>query len=730
MKAIDDIHKTGVTEISRRVFLKKTATIGAGFTLAMSLPSPVLAQLAGESFLDRQDDTVCNAFVRIGSDNSVTIMIKHAELGQGTFTGLATIVAEEMDADWSQVVAEAAPANKALYSNNFLGMQLTGGSTAIANSYTQMREAGASARHMLVSAAAKEWQVPASEISVSKGRLSHGSGRSASFGDMAEAAATEDVPQKITLKDPKNFTLIGSELLPRKDLGKTDGSAIFTQDLKLPGMLTALVAHPPRFGATVRAFSDQKAKSLKGVVNVLQIPNGIAVIADTFWNAKKGRDALEVDWDLSAAMTDDSDDQMHRYRELAKEPGVSAKVYGDLKVGFKAAVQIIEAEYEYPYLAHATMEPMNCVVQISETGVELWYGCQGHTLDQDGVAAALKIAPDKVKINSLFAGGSFGRRANIHSDYVIEAALIAQANKSDAPIKLVWTREDDTKSGYFRPMYLHKLKAGIDSNGKIVAWEHRIVGQSLMANSAFSAYIENGVDGTSVEGATLLPYKIANFAVGLHTVESQVPVLWWRSVGSTHTAHSVETFMDQLAAAAGQDPLAFRFAHLGDDDRYKGVLELVADKSGWGVRQSEGRIKGIAVHKSFGTYVAQVVDLSIAESGEYRVEKVVCAVDCGLAINPDVIRAQMEGGIAYGLSPALMSEITIKGGVVIDSNFDRYQVVRMKDMPEVEVHIVSSPAPPSGVGEPGTPVIAPAVANAIFSATGKPKTSLPIGRKV
>lgn len=730
MKVLNDINKFGVADISRRVFLKKTITLGAGFTLAMSLPSAARAEAAADSVLTGQDDMVANAFVRISTDNVVTVIIKHAELGQGSYTGLATIAAEEMDADWGQVVCEAAPANKALYSNLLFGAQITGGSTAIANSYTQMREAGASARHMLVSAAAQKWQVPASEISVSKGVVSHTSGRSASFGDLAEAAATQEVPENVTLKDPKNFTLIGAEVLSRKDMGKTDGSAIFTQDIKLPGMLTALVAHAPRFGATVKSFSDGKAKAVNGVVNVLQIPTGIAVIADTFWNAKKGRDALQIDWDLSTAMMGSSDDQMRRYIEVAKEPGASANAHGDLAVGFNDATQIIEAEYEYPYLAHATMEPMNCVVQIRGADVELWYGCQSPTGDQNAIAKVLKVAPEKIKINSLFVGGSFGRRSSQNSDYVVEATLIAQANQSDVPIKLVWTREDDMQSGYFRPMYFHKLKAGLDSKGKIIAWQHRIVGQSILDNTDFAALFENGIDFTSVEGATSLPYNIAHFAVDLHTVKSPVPVLWWRSVGSTHTAHSVETFMDQLAAATDQDPLAFRIAHLGHDGRYKAVLELAADKAGWNAPKPEGRIKGIALHKSFGTYVAQVVDISIADSGEYNVEKVVCAVDCGVAINPDVIRSQMEGSIAYGLSPSLMSEITIKEGAVIETNFDSYQVVRMKDMPAVEVHIVPSAEPPSGVGEPGTPVIAPAVANALFAATDKLHTRQPIGRKV
>lgn len=713
------------TDISRRGFLKTSLSIGAGFTLAMTLPSAASKLAAGTSE-SVATDTVANAFVRISSDNTVTIIIKHIEFGQGTFTGLATIVAEEMDADWEQIVCEAAPANKALYSNLLYGAQGTGGSTAIANSYTQMREAGASARHMLVAAAAQQWAVPINEISVSRGVVSHGNGHSASFGELASAAAEQAVPATVVLKDPKDFSLIGADTSSRKDLGKTDGTAIYTQDVKLPGMLTALVAHAPRFGATVKSYDDKKAKAVKGVVNVVQIPSGVAVLADTFWNAKKGRDALQIDWDTSAAMSESSEDLMQRYRAEAENPGLPAVAEGDLAAGFEKAVKVIEAEYEFPYLAHATMEPMNSVVQLTSAGAEIWNGSQSTTSDQFTVANALGLVPEKVKINTLFAGGSFGRRANKKSDYVLEAVLIAQANKSELPIKLVWTREDDTNAGYFRPMYFHKLKAGLDSSGKIVAWHHKIVGQSIMSGSVFASFIQNGIDGTSVEGATELPYHIANFSVDLNTVESQVPVLWWRSVGSTHTAHAVENFMDQLAAAAGTDPLAFRLTHLGEDKRYRGVIDLVAEKSNWNGKNEPGRLKGLAVHKSFGTYVAQVADLKVDKNGDYKVERVVCVVDCGVAINPDVIRAQMEGGIGYGLSPTLMSQITINNGAVVESNFDQQQVLRIEDMPEIEVHIIPSAEAPTGVGEPGTPVIGPAVANALFAMTGQAQSKLPL----
>jgi len=713
--------------ISRRVFLKKTATIGVGFTLAMTLPSSMADGLTPNI---AEGELIANAFVRISPDNTVTIIIKHIEFGQGTFTGLATIAAEEMDADWGQIISEAAPANQKLYANLSWGSQGTGGSTAIANSYMQMREAGASARYMLVAAAAQEWDVPASQITVKKGIVSHKSGVSASFGELAEAASNQAVPEKINLKDPKDFILIGLDHLSRKDLGKTDGTAIFTQDIKLPGMLTAVVAHPPRFGAKIKSFSDVTARAVKGVINVVEIPNGVAVVANTFWNAKRGRDALSIEWDYSEAMIESSAQLMQSYREAGEEQGLIAHTRGDVDGAFKSAVKIVEADYEFPYLAHATMEPMNCVVQITGAGVEVWNGSQMPTGDQLGIALALRTLPENVKINTLFAGGSFGRRASKNADYVVEAAHIAKENGQPVPIKLVWTREDDTNAGYFRPMYFHKLKAGLDSNGKIIAWQHKIVGQSVMSDSAYAAFIIDGIDSSSVEGATDLPYSIPNFEVQLKTIESQVPVLWWRSVGSTHTAYSTEAFMDELAAAAGQDPLVFRRAHLSNDPRYKSVLDLATEKSDWGSPLPANRSRGLAIHKSFGSYVAQVAELVVDKKGQYKVDRVICAVDCGVAINPDIIRAQMEGGIGYGLSPALMSEITIDNGAVVESNFDTQKVVRMRNMPTVDVHIIASAEPPTGVGEPGTPVIAPAVANALFAQSGKKRHKLPLGPKV
>lgn len=722
------------TPTNRRLFLKKSAALGAGFTLALVLPKYAAGDLQDaaetKSSPGSQPDEA-NAFVRIGTDNTVTVIIKHIEFGQGTYTGLATLVAEELDANWDQVVSESAPVNKERYANSMLGGQGTGGSTAIANSYLQMREAGAAARTMLVAAAAERWQVSAAKITVVNGVVSHNSSkRSATFGELAEDAIRQQIPRQVKLKDPSDFTLIGRDMLARKDLGKTDGSAIFTQDIQLPGMLTALVAHPPRFGSKVKGFDPKPALAIEGVVSVVEIPTGVAVIADSFWQANRGRNVLKVEWDFSSAMTQSSADQMSDYKVLAQQPGLTVTKEGDSNAAFARATKIVEAEYEFPYLAHATMEPMNCVVQINKQDVQVWHGCQSQSQDQAAIAGALGVVPDTVKIKTLFAGGSFGRRASTHSDYPIEAALIAKAHGGGVPIKLVWTREDDHSSGYFRPMYFHKLKAGLDGEGKIIAWQHRIVGQSIFANSRLAAYVKNGIDPSSVEGAKELPYQIPNVSVELKTTESPVPVLWWRSVGSTHTAYAAEAFMDELARAAGKDPLRFRLAHLVDDSRYKTVLELAAEKAGWGQPLQKGSTRGIALHKSFGTYVAQVAELSINADGAYKVEKVNCAVDCGVAVNPDIIRTQMEGGIGYGLSPILGSEITIENGGVKETNFDRYKVLRIKQMPRIDVHIVKSAEAPTGVGEPSTPVIGPAVANALYAHTGKQSHRLPIGDKI
>ncbi|WP_432695138.1 molybdopterin cofactor-binding domain-containing protein [Marinobacterium sp. YM272] len=713
---------------SRRGFLKLMGGAGAGLTLAINTPFSLANASESAASLDADDDFAPNAFVRIAPDNTVSVVIKHIEAGQGTFTGLSTIVADELDAAWSQVVPVPAPADASRYNNLAFGpMQGTGGSTAIANSWEQLRIAGATAKAMLVAAAAQAWNVPASEILVSQGVLSHPSGREATFGEMADRAAQLPVPEpkSITLKTPDQFVHIGKSVT-RKDVGKNDGTAIFTQDFKLDGMLTALVLHPPRFGAKLVSFDDSETRASNGVVDVVEIPSGIAVLAKDYGSAHVGRGKLKAEWDESGAINQSSDEMMAEYRELSLKEGLPARNDGDAAAAISDAASVVEATYEFPYLSHAPMEPMNCVALVKPDGCEVWNGEQFQTVDQNNIAAVLGITPEQVKINMLYAGGSFGRRANPHSDYLVETVHIAKA-KPGVPVKLVWSREDDTHAGYYRPAYVHRLRAGLDAEGNITGWQQHIVGQSIAQGTLFEGgMVKEGIDHTSVEGASNLPYAIPNLKVALTTTQKQVPVLWWRSVGSTHTAYAAEAFMDKLATQAGKDPVELRMQLLKDHPRWQGVLKLAAEKAGWGSEVPAGRGRGVAVHKSFGTYVAQVAEVSLTGSGQLKVEKVVCAVDCGVPINPDIIRAQMEGGIGFGLSAALMSAITLDKGKVVESNFHNYQVLRINQMPEIEVHIVPSTEPPTGVGEPGVPPIAPAVANALAALTGKRYHQLPI----
>ncbi|UCV04111.1 xanthine dehydrogenase family protein molybdopterin-binding subunit [Dechloromonas denitrificans] len=712
---MSDIH---IENLSRRRFLQGSA----GLTLGFCLPS--IAAAAGPAAAASFEP---NAFLRIGADNSVTVISKHLEMGQGTYTGLATILADELDADWQQVRVEGAPADAKRYNNVFWGpAQGTGGSTAMANSWEQMRQAGATGRAMLVSAAAKRWQVGTADIAVRDGVVSHAaSGRRASFGELAAEAANEAVPGAVKLKDPKDFRLIGKQAKRKDSAAKTDGSAQFTQDVFLPGMLVAVVAHPPLFGARVKSFDASQAKAIKGVVEVVQIPQGVAVLAADTWSAKKGRDALTVIWDDSAAFKLGSDEILARYKELAKTPGLVAKQTGDTSQAFAGAAKVVSAAFDFPYLAHAAMEPLNCVVRLNADGCEVWNGEQFQTVDQGRVAQVFGLQPAQVKLNMLYAGGSFGRRACTQSDYVLEAAHIVKAIDGRAPVKLVWLREDDMRGGYYRPLFHHALQAALDANGKLVGWTHRLVGQSILTGSPFEQMmVKDGIDHVSVEGASNLPYAIPNLTVDLHTPSDiGVPVLWWRSVGSSHTAYSTEVFLDEVAAAMGKDPLALRLDLLGEHPRHAGVLKLAAAKAGWGkpLKATAGvrRGRGIAVHESFNSYVAQVAEVSVRKDGSVKVDRVVCAVDCGTAINPDNIRSQVEGAVGFALSAALSGEITLKAGRVEQGNFDGYPLLRIGEMPVVEVHIVPSTAAPTGIGEPGVPPLAPAVANAIAAATGK-----------
>lgn len=708
-------------QVDRRDLLKGTAAL----TVAFWLPAGKALANGGTGAAFEP-----NAFIRIGSDGIVTVVSKHIEMGQGAYTGLATIVAEELDADWTKVRVEGAPADAKRYNNlNFGPMQGTGGSSSINNSFDQLRNAGATARAMLVSAAAQKWGVPASEVTIVNGVVAHAkSNRSAGFGELAADAAKLPVPADAKPKDPSKYTLIGKNAARVDSRDKSTGKALFTQDVQLPGMLTAAVLHPPRFGARVKSFDATKAKAVKGVKSVVAfetpVRSGVAVLATDFWTAKKARDLVTIEWDESAAYRGSTTELYKEYRELAKKPGASAKKEGDPDAAFAAAADVLEATYEFPYLAHASMEPLNCVVRIGKQDCEVWNGEQFQSIDQVAVAKAVGLPPTSVNIHMLYAGGSFGRRANPQADYVVEAAAIAKAAGVDVPVKMVWTREEDTRAGYYRPLYVHTLKAGLDKEGKIVAWQHRIVGQSIMAGTAFGG--PGPIDVTSVEGAANLPYAIPNLAVELHTTKNGVPVQWWRSVGSTHTAFSTECFLDDIARHTRQDPYALRKSLLTDKHpRHKAVLDLVAQKAGWSKPRPKDEVWGLALHESFNSVVAQVAQLKRTSSG-LKLEKVICAVDCGLAVNPNIVAMQMEGGIGYGLAAALTGAVTIKDGVVEQSNFDDYPVLRMNQMPAIDVHILPSTAKPTGVGEPGTPPIAPALANALALANGKPVRSLPL----
>lgn len=665
-------------------------------------------------------------FIKIGADGAVTVISKHIEFGQGTHAGLAAIVAEELDADWSRVLVEQSPANAKVYQNLLFGAQGTGGSTAIANSWMQLRQAGASARAMFVQAASTRWGVPAGEITVKDSVLSHASGKSASFSDLLKDAAKVTPPAAPVLKDPKNFTLIGTQKVRRKDSrAKSTGKAVYTEDIRMPGMLIAMVAHAPRFGAKVASYDDTEAKKVKGVVKIFEIATGVAVVAENTWAAKQGRDALKVTWDESKAEMRSTPEIIQSYAKLAaaRSDGAVFETRGDATNAFGGPLHT--ASFDFPYLAHAAMEPMNCVAQVDSQKVKLTYGCQGPTMDQVNVAKAIGVLPGAIEIETLTTGGSFGRRATVNGDYVVECARIAKKIGGFTPVKLVWTREDDMRGGQYRPMVRHDLAIKIGADGYPAAWRHTVVTQSIMKGSPMP---QGKFEAAAVEGALGSPYLKATPVVDGQVIMAQSPVsvLWWRSVGGSHTALVMEHTIDQLAAKAGKDPVEYRRALYtkADAKRHLAVMDLATQKADWGKPLPAGTARGIAVHESFGSVVAQVAEVSLVD-GVPRVSRVVCAVDCGIAISPDQIAAQMEGSVAYGLSAALFGAITLKDGMVEQHNFDTYRVLRQNEAPMVETYIVPSGANPSGIGEPGTPPIAPAVANALLALTGKPTTSLP-----
>ncbi len=714
--------------LSRRQLIITATAVGGALMVGCSPTDLLAAGAEGET-------GPFGAFVKIAPDGAVTLVCKHIEFGQGTHAGLAAIVAEELDADWSKVGWEHAPANAKLYANGGLGAQLTGGSTAINNSWDQLRKAGAAARAMFVQAAANRWNVPAGEITVKDSVVAHAtSGQSADFAALLADAAQVAPPAEPTLKDPAQFTLIGTDRVRRKDsLAKSTGQTRFTMDVQAENLLVAMVAHPPRFGAKVASFDATAAKAVPGVVEVYEIPTGVAVVAETTWAAKQGRDALTVNWDEAKAETRSSAAIAERFRDLAAGSATLAR--GEEWQGFEtkgdvaaqAGGQALEVAYDFPYLAHATMEPMNCVAQVDGNKARLTFASQGPTLDQLNVAKVVANLPGAIEIETLPAGGSFGRRANFQSDFVVECVQIARKVGGNRPVKLVWTREDDMAAGYYRPLVHHRVRVTTDTDGYPNTWTHRIVTQSIMKGAPFGG---GGVDETAVEGAKGSPYLKATPHVDaqLLTPDAGVPVLWWRSVGATHTAYVMEHTIEQLARRAGQDSVAYRRAlyEKAGAKRHLAVLDLAAEKAGWGEPAPEGWTRGVAVHESFGSVVAQVAEVKM-ENGEPRVGRVVTAIDCGTAISPDQIAAQMEGGTCYGLSAALYGQVTLTEGRVDQTNFDTYRVLRHNEAPKVETYVVAQPAGthPTGVGEPGTPVIGPAVANALLALTGEAITAQP-----
>ncbi len=715
--------------LPRRSFLKLGAVSGfalGAFPLAASAQDAAKPAAAGLKPIEQP-----LAFVRIDRDGTTTITINRLDFGQGVQTGLPMILADELDADWSKVRSVHGNSDAA-YIDPVFGMHITGGSGSIAHSYTQYRELGARTRAMLISAAAAQWQVAPASLTTKNGVVIGPGGKQLAYGDLADAAMKQPVPEKVTLKDPKDFRFIGKPTGRLDAKAKSSGQQAYGIDVRLPGMLTAVVAHPPVFAGKVKSLDDSAAKAIKGVKAVLRVPldrggEGVAIIADGYWPAEQAREALKIEWDTSAVEKVDSVKQLAQYRELAKTPG--AKKYNDDVSGLTNAAHTIDAEFVFPYLAHAPMEPLNCTVAITGDKAELWMGSQMPGLDGMAAAKVLGVAPQNVKVNVQMAGGGFGRRAILSSDYVVEACNVAKAAQAvglKVPVRTLWSREDDLHGGYYRPMHLHTAKIGFDASGKVAAWDHVIVGQSIMGGTMFEPMmVKDGVDGTAVEGMKE-PYAVP-MRLTVHHPKLNVPVLWWRSVGSTHTAFVMETLIDDIARATKQDPVAYRMKLIGSEHpRHKAALQLAVDRSGYGKKTlAAGRAWGVAVHESFNTVVAYVVEASVKD-GTPTLHNVTAGVHCNLVVNPRSVEAQVQGAALMGLAMCLPGHaVTLKDGVVEQGNFHEFSVPRITDMPQIAVFTVPSADAPTGMGEPGLPPLAPAFANAVAAITGKPVRALP-----
>jgi isoquinoline 1-oxidoreductase beta subunit len=706
--------------LTRRELLRTSLAGAAGLVIAFQIPTIVRAAPAAAA----PPLPPTNAFLRIGTDDSVTVMIAHSEMGQGIWTSLAMVIAEELECDWSKVRSEHAPAAP-VYASPAFGIQMTGGSSTTWSEFDRYRNVGATAKDMLIRAAAARWKVAPASCHAANGFVVHGK-QQLSFGQLADAAMKLEPPKAVKLKDPKDWKIIGTPVKRLDTPEKITGQAKFGIDVQFPGLRVAVVARPPAFGAKLAHFDGAAALKVPGVEKVVPTANGVAVVAKHFWAAKLGRDALRLEWTPPEGGGVDSQKQIAEFRQLARKTGTVASERGKVDQALDQAKNKLEAEYDFPYLAHAPMEPLNCTVKIDGDQCEIWTGTQFQTGDQGAAAAILGIKPEQVKIHTMFLGGGFGRRANPNSDFVGEAVIVAKA--AGVPVKVVWTREDDMHGGYYRPSYVHRIQTAYDKDGKPTAWDHVVVGQSIIAGTPFEPMmVKHGIDATSIEGLAESPYLegATSLRVSLHSPRTAVPVLWWRSVGNTHTAFAMESMIDELAHAAGQDPLAYRLSLLKDKPRQAQALTLAADKAGWNTPPPPGRARGLAVHESFGSLVAQVAEISV-EHGQIRVHAVTCAVDCGTAVNPLAIEAQVQGSVVFGLSAALFGKVTLTAGKVDQSNFHDYPVVRMFEMPKVSVHIIQSKTKMGGIGEPATAPIAPAVANAVFALTKQRLRSLPL----
>jgi isoquinoline 1-oxidoreductase beta subunit len=719
--AADPGRSPSANGLSRRLFLKAGAAAGGGLMLSLSLP---LANGGAEA---ADAEFAPNAFIRIDGDGQIILIMPYVEMGQGTYTSIPMLIAEELEVDLKQVRLEHAPPNAKLYANPLLGVQATGNSNAVRAAWQPLRQAGATARTMLIAAAAKRWNVDPAACRAQSGEVIHTpTGRSARYGELAAGAAGMPIPQNVALKQPQDFKLIGTPAKRLDTPAKINGTAVYGIDVRLPGMKFATLAQSPVFGGRVKSVDDASARAVKGVRQIVRLDDAVAVVADHMGAAKKGLEALKIDWDAGPHGRLSTADVAGELEKATLNPGAVAQTIGDVGKAMAGAATKVEATYHLPFLAHATMEPMNCTVHVRIDGCEIWIGTQAIVRVQEAAAEIAGLAPEKVVVHNHLLGGGFGRR--LEADGAARAVEIAK--HVDGPVKVVWTREEDIQHDMYRPYWFDRLSAGLDGKEMPVAWSNRFAGSSVIARWLPPGF-SNGLDPDTTEGAINLVYDLPNMHVEYVRVEPPgIPTAFWRSVGPSHNVFVTESFMDELAAAAKQDAVAYRRALLGKSQRARAVLDLVAEKSGWGQPLPERVGRGVSLQFAFGSYMAHVAEVEVAKNGAVRVRRIVCAVDCGTPVNPDTIRAQIQSAAIFGITAALYGEITLKDGRVQQANFDTYQMLRINEAPSIDVHIVESSEPPGGMGEAGTSCIVPAVANAIFAATGKRLRKMPVDTAV